>query len=369
MEFSPLSHFLRSVKSGPVDSPSLAEVSLSEAYPSTPKHVLFDSSEVSTPETRDMSLNEFCSHVDAPVYHSSPVYTALLDDVLFCPVNNVITTPDRAVIKESAGPGEKTFGVDEEAIAHTDHVERIQGLCTAFRSSFENHYHLLVDHLSRFDLLNEAHFSRYEEINLLCPGGLRPPERYFVSQLCPSNVNVVALKRGALYRPEQYLFLSFPTGRTSAYIPGPYIRRLRARALHDEAPGTRHIYISRRTASHRHLRNEEALVRRLRSLGFRRHVLEDLPIPKQIRLFQEAEAVVAPHGAGLANLLFSTDATVLELQASQNVAPHFYLLCKRMGHDYYYLTHDGSHVDASFSTDPDAIVEHPALHALDHPST
>jgi capsular polysaccharide biosynthesis protein len=106
------------------------------------------------------------------------------------------------------------------------------------------------------------------------------------------------------------------------------------------------------------VRNEEALMRTLRSLGFRRYDLEDLPPKKQILLFQEADVVVAPHGAGLANLLFATGVTVVELQASRHVAPHFYLLCKRLNHDYQYIPHDGTDVDSSFRTDPDEVTRH-----------
>jgi hypothetical protein len=317
-----------------------------------------DSREVPTPETEDMSFGEFYSYLDSPTYRTPPVYTALLEDVLFCPTNNVIMTPDRTVIEESAGPGASPFCVDDRAIVDKDHVEPLSGICTGLRSSLDSYYHFLVDYLSRFDLLNEDYFSRYGRINLLCPGGLRPTEEYFLSRLRPPNVRIVPLEDDVLYRPEKYLFLSFPTRRSSAYIPGPFVERLRERVLHQDVDArTRRLYISRRQATDRRLENEDALMRQLRPLGFRRVVLEELPPADQIRLFQEAEIVVGPHGAGLANLLFSSDATVLELQPSQNVALHYYLLCKRMGHDYQYLTHDASSVDDDFSTRPGAVVD------------
>jgi len=348
--------FLKSVENLFSDAPSLRAMSLTEAYPSLRRHLLLDAREVPTPETQDMSFSDFYSSHDSPTHRTRRVYTALLDDVRFCPTNNVITTPDRTIIKESAGPGAKPFGVDEAAIDRRDRVEPIEGLCTAFRCSFNNYYHLLVDLLSRFDLLNLAYFSRYERIKLLCPGGLRPVEEYFVSKLCPPNVTITPLKEGVLYRPDRYLFLSFPTRQASAFIPGPYVDRLRERTLHDNVgPRTRRIYISRRQAAERRVRNEEALVDRLCSLGFTRYDLEDLSPAQQIRLFQEAELVVGPHGAGLANLLFATDATVLELQPSTTIATHFYLLCKRLGHSYHYLTHSAAAIDDDFRVDPDTV--------------
>jgi capsular polysaccharide biosynthesis protein len=323
-------------------------------------HRLIDPVEVPTPETREMSFNDFHSYVDAPTYRSLPVRTALLEGVLFCPNNNVIMTPERTVIQESAGPGANTFHVDEDAtVLHTDVVEPVSGISTALRCSFDNYYHFLVDNLSRFDLLNQEYFSQYEQINLLCPGGLRPTEEYFVSKLCPPNVSILNLEPDALYRPEKYIFLSFPTRRSSGYVPGPFVSRLREQVSHGEvASRTRRLYISRRKASHRRVRNEEALMRSLQGRGFRRYDLEDLGPQKQIQLFREAELVVAPHGAGLANLLFATGITVVELQASRNVAPHFYLLCKRLNHDYRFITHDAPDVDSSFITDPDEVIRH-----------
>lgn len=306
-----------------------------------------------------MSFNNFLSYLDAPTHRTRTVYTAVLDDVLFCPTNNVITTPDRTLIEESAGPGKNTIEVSDGAITSTDQVESIDGFCTAFRCSFSSYYHLLIDNLSRFDLLNLPYFSRFDNINLLCPGGLRPLEEYFLSKLLPSNVTVVPLEENVLYKPDKYVFLSFPTRRASAYIPGPFVDRLRTRTLRRDAPDrTRRLYISRRKTSIRRVENEDSLMEYLRPLGFERHTLEDYPPSQQIELFEEAEVVVGPHGAGLSNLLFSTDATVLELQPSTNVATHYYLLCKRMGHDYHYLTHDAPTIDSDFSTDPKTLVEH-----------
>lgn len=351
-----LSKALKTLKRLPSDSHTLKSASLKEAFPAASQQLLLDSEEVPTPETRDMSFSKFHTYHDTPHHQTRRVYAALLDDVRFCPTNNVITTPNRSLVRESAGPGPIEFGVDKQAIATAEEVDSIKGICTAFRCSFHGYYHFLIDNLSRFDLLNESVFSGYDEINLLCPGGLGPVEEYFVSKVCPPNVSVVSLDESGLYRAEKYLFLSFPTRCGSAYIPGPYIDRLRSRTLQSTSQKrNRRLYISRRNAPNRRVRNEDALMDELRPLGFQRYDLETYSPSKQIRLFQEAECIVAPHGAGLANLLFSTNATVLELQASHTVAPHFYFLCKRMGHTYTYLTHRAPDEDDDFITDPELI--------------
>src|SRR5262249_20339044 len=80
-------------------------------------------------------------------------------------------------------------------------------------------------------------------------------------------------------------------------------------------PGTRRVFISRRDSVRRPIANEEEISRALESWGFETVVLRNLEIDDQVRLFASAGVVVAAHGAGLANVVFSTAPTVIELFA------------------------------------------------------
>lgn len=339
-------------------TPPVESVSIDEAFPSIEKHVLIESKEIATPETRDMKFSAFYAHVDGPTYTTPAVYTALLDSVLFCPRNNCITTESRTVIKESAGPGAKTFNVHAPSIQHANLTEFIPGFCTALRCTFDNFYHLLIDNLSRFDLLNHDYFSEFDEIKLLCPGGLRHTEEYFITKLLPSNVKIVPIRKGVLYRPEKYIFNSFPTQRGSAYIPGSFIERFREKTR-PTAPvkGGNRIYVSRADAKQRRVLNENCLTRRLREYGFESYGLSKLSLRQQINLFYSADIVVAPHGAGLSNLLFADRTSVLELHPAPTVATHFYMLSKRMGHQYKFVTHGSKNTDSDFHAYHDCIEE------------
>lgn len=84
--------------------------------------------------------------------------------------------------------------------------------------------------------------------------------------------------------------------------------------LDGAAPAAERIYVSRARARGRRVLNEDALWARLEQRGFQRVFLEELDWPSQIRLFRQARVIVAPHGAGLANLAFCRPgAKVLEL--------------------------------------------------------
>ncbi|WP_207462028.1 glycosyltransferase family 61 protein [Azospirillum sp. SYSU D00513] len=71
----------------------------------------------------------------------------------------------------------------------------------------------------------------------------------------------------------------------------------------------RKIYVSRRDASIRRVSNEEALMEALAPHGFELICPGDLSFEDQIKVFSEAEIVVGPHGAGMANVAFMTPGT------------------------------------------------------------
>ena len=74
------------------------------------------------------------------------------------------------------------------------------------------------------------------------------------------------------------------------------------------------LYISRRDSPIRPMSNEAELEGVLAGLGFRVLLLGALPLAEQVRAVRRARVIVAPHGAGLAHLLFARPGTrVLEL--------------------------------------------------------
>lgn len=103
---------------------------------------------------------------------------------------------------------------------------------------------------------------------------------------------------------------------------------------HDGASGTGRIYISRRGTS-RPLPDEERVEQQLAQRGFTILRLEEMPWLDQIRAFQGARTIIAPHGAGLSNLVFSPPgATVTEITFGLHYNRCFEWICHVIGHDY-----------------------------------
>ncbi|MBI4553232.1 MAG: glycosyltransferase family 61 protein, partial [Candidatus Latescibacteria bacterium] len=76
----------------------------------------------------------------------------------------------------------------------------------------------------------------------------------------------------------------------------------------------------------------------LRRFGFEKHVLRGLSVKEQAALFASATVVIAPHGAGLANLVFCSPGTkVIELFSPSWPQPTYWELSHCLGLDYYYL--------------------------------
>lgn len=77
---------------------------------------------------------------------------------------------------------------------------------------------------------------------------------------------------------------------------------------------SRRLYISRRNAAHRKVANEGELEEFLSRYGFETVDFGTLDFAEQVRLISSAEAIVAVHGAALANLIFARPATpVIEI--------------------------------------------------------
>ena len=351
-------HRLRSLLSSFLKR-EVAYTTLEEVAPPGTIATLLPELEVPTPETANMEIEPVNGHLSGPVYTAPRVRTALVSGLRYCPTNHCLLTSGGAVVLESTGPGARPVPLDTSALRQP--TERIEGIAVPLRCFFNDFYHLLVDNLSRVDLLNLPHFRSFPNISLLCPNGLTKLEAYFVERLLPSNVTVCPVAPGVLYRPDRMLVNTFITCRASGYLRGPFIPRLRR---HFDIPDTlpslpKRIFISRRRAAKgRHVLNEEALLSRLRPLGFQAFVLEEMPIEEQIGLFRRAEVVVGAHGAGLSHLLFAPSTRVLELFATRFVVPHYFLLAKSLGHRYSYLTGSESHQDANFTVDVKQVEHH-----------
>lgn len=124
--------------------------------------------------------------------------------------------------------------------------------------------------------------------------------------------------------------------REVLYTPPWIIEAVRGAFLPAGTPqrGNRRLYITRAGASRRRVVNEAALLELARARGYEPVALETLTLKQAAALMGEAEAVLAPHGAGLANIVFCPPGCRVVEFFSLHVSPEYWLLAARMGLDY-----------------------------------
>ena len=147
---------------------------------------------------------------------------------------------------------------------------------------------------------------------------------------------VLEADRGAHFQCEQLIVPSLIGTVTQPTPRGLKLIGEFAAAFHQEASafGER-IYLTRENARRRKITNEAELWAQLQAAGFSKVRLEELTWLEQINAFRHAKVVVAPHGAGLANLAFCRPGTtVVELFNRSYLHGCFWRLAALQGLDY-----------------------------------
>jgi capsular polysaccharide biosynthesis protein len=198
-----------------------------------------------------------------------------------------------------------------------------------------NYYHWVAEVLPLLFLI-EAH-DPAGELPIYLGADLPRFVREYLDLLRPGR-RFVWLDRG-VYSADRLLVPTFPGG---AEWPSANhllaVRRKVLSALELVPEPRRRLLISRGDALDRKVLNEAELFESLSGRGFEHVTLSHLSASEQIRLFAEAELVVAPHGAGTANLLFAPrECRVVELLGQNHVAACFLIAASVVGQRYGYI--------------------------------
>lgn len=105
------------------------------------------------------------------------------------------------------------------------------------------------------------------------------------------------------------------------------------------------IYICRGDAKYRKTVNEAEVSEFLKGYGFSVVRPERMSFLSQVKLFRNTEFIVAPHGAGLSNIVFCVNkAKLIEIFAPKFVNLNYYFISQHIGIDYYYLIGEGEKI-------------------------
>jgi hypothetical protein len=83
------------------------------------------------------------------------------------------------------------------------------------------------------------------------------------------------------------------------------------------------VLISREDAGRRRISNREEIAAELSKLGFKTYVPGKMSYSEQVRLFSQAEFVIGTHGAGMANIIYTSNASVIEVYGNHYLPANY----------------------------------------------
>jgi capsular polysaccharide biosynthesis protein len=206
----------------------------------------------------------------------------------------------------------------------------------------DNYHHWVIDLLPRLGLVTRAGFAVADFDHVIVNHAGRRYQRDSLAAAGIAEERIVPAGDSLHVRAECLVVPSLK-GHNQC-LPRADIACLRRQFLGDEPvrKPRRRLFISRRGAAFRRLRNEAELLPLLEEHGFEVVSLGDLSMPDQARLFAEAECVVGVSGAGFANLVFaSPSARVVELAPPQWLSVYHWMISARLGLDHTVLLGEG----------------------------
>lgn len=177
----------------------------------------------------------------------------------------------------------------------------------------ENYFHYFLMNLARLFILTPEEMESADGILLpkLTQGWQRDLLRLFCARFPMLREKALRSVPDGVSVGVEELLLPWGTVDAGGFVHSGAVAvagSVRPRRRTARVAGSR-IYIDRRQSSVRVLENEDALVAALEAYEFVPVRLEALSVAEQIACFAEAEVIVAPHGAGLSNLVFCRPGT------------------------------------------------------------
>lgn len=290
--------------------------------------------------------------------------------------SGLIMTEDFKIIEESVGGTSKTqrkilaalsrqlfysgfyikklpFGPDSVSADELG----IAGPVVAPSKIYPNYFHWMIGSAPQIQYIQayENHFDK--EVTILIPAGVPSFVDETLNLLnCPSS-SIRRLKR-PVHDVEEVLVPSY-TGhqhRDFNWLANTIMENTGDKNEYSgdvDQNDQNNIYISRANAIERRVVNEEEVVDMLSDYGFLCYSLEERTVAENACLFNNADVIVGPHGAGLTDMIFSDDATVIELFGYQSVQqkPVYRRLADTVGVNYKCLHCDHDSVDIIVDVD------------------
>lgn len=201
-----------------------------------------------------------------------------------------------------------------------------------------NYYHWMIDSLPKLRLVEEylGHMLRDPNVFFIAPIDIPFVKETLIYSGIPENRMINYLDHAFSFADLYFISPANPYLTTTVETKD----WLRKRFLPDLNQGdpTSFIYLSRNDSSKRNIINEKEFESMLDKYGFNTLRTDGMSVLDQANIFSSAKVIIAPHGAGLTNLIFCQPHTlVIELMASSYVSFVYYSLSSACNHRYIFI--------------------------------
>ena len=198
----------------------------------------------------------------------------------------------------------------------------------------KNIWHLLFDSLPKLELIRRAGIDPYGFDHFLVNSREARSERGALEMLGVPSEKIIETDKSLFIQADELFFVTLGC----LIPPDPWVLKwVRSSFLNSEHPPkpNKRIFLSRGDAGRRRFRDEHLLWERLQASGFDKVEFAGMGLREQIDCVQSASAIVAPHGAGLTNLVWaSPGAKVVELFSREYITGCYWLIADMLGLDY-----------------------------------
>ena len=187
-----------------------------------------------------------------------------------------------------------------------------------------NYGHFLLESLTRYHLFQKAGFSINDVDYILCAGTDDCRRRIFIERLGIPLDKCMWVCKDKLVTAKNLFVTSYPGIRRNYQ---PWVPRYLRKAFRvNSESSNRKLYVTRHNCT-RKVANEEEIVPLLQSYGY--EIYNPAEQRDSVFDFGNAGAVIGPHGAALADIVFCpSGARILELVPSDHIYPYYYTLAE-----------------------------------------
>ncbi|WP_161958337.1 glycosyltransferase family 61 protein [Natrarchaeobaculum sulfurireducens] len=296
--------------------------------------------------------SQYDTYVDSPVNLGESEFVADLDGGYVFPSTGLGTDGAGRPIRETVEPPRKGNNfVIETLVWHGYHDSpRLSGALLRGDTSvfdtyaksinvacplcprFTNYYHWMKETVPKLRYAREYESVTDIDITYLVPSDV---PSWLDETLDLLDIPETKIERATapVYQIDRLLIPSFPDRKPRNYQWTRDVILNNASPDRDAIGAGNSIYISRKNAIERQVVNEREIATMLSKHGFERYFLENHTVQENVVLFNEADIVIGPHGAGLTDIIFSSNVTVIELFGSK-VKPPYERLAETLGHEY-----------------------------------